>query len=240
MMNVEAELRKELDIILWQEEVYWFQKSREQWIKFSDGNTKFFHAQTVVRRKRNKIEGLTLSDGSWSTDMSVLQNEALNYFTGLFANTDLVNPSSLVFDTEKTIGVQCVAALTREVSKQEVWEAVKYMKSFKSPGPDGFQPFFFKPYWHLVGDKVFHIVQQAFRDGSFEASITETLVVLIPKEDNPTKITQFRPISLCNVLYKIITKVLVNRLRCFLIDFISPLQSSFIPGRGTHDNILVA
>lgn len=114
------------------------------------------------------------------------------------------------------------------------------MKSFKAPGSDGFQPFFFKHYWNIVRDKVHDIVRSAFREGSFDCSLTETMIVLIPKEDNPTKISKFRPINLCNVVYKLITKVLVNRIRLFLLDFISPLQSSFIPRHSTHDDILVA
>ncbi|KAF7807491.1 Transposon TX1 uncharacterized [Senna tora] len=103
--------------------------------------------------------------------------------------------------------------MLREVTKAEVWEAVKYMKAFKAPGPDGFQPFFFKKYWDTLGDVVFNLVRKAFSDGTFDPTICETLIVLIPKEDTPTRITQFRPISLCNVIYKIISKVLVNRIR---------------------------
>ncbi|XP_057747959.1 uncharacterized protein LOC130967155 [Arachis stenosperma] len=68
----------------------------------------------------------------------------------------------------------------------------------------------------------------------------ETLIVLIPKIDNPTFMKDFGPISLCNVVYKIITKVLTNRLRPFLPDIVSPLQGGFIPGRGAPDNIIVA
>ena len=69
--------------------------------------------------------------------------------------------------------------------------------------------------------------------------LADTLIVLIPKVDNPKHLKQFRPISLCNVVYKIITKVLVNRVRPFLHEIVSPLQGSFIPGRGTSDNIII-
>lgn len=85
-----------METILWQEEAHWFQKSREQGVQFGYGNTRFFHAQTVVRRKRNKIMGLFLLDGSWSTDPQIMQHEAMIYFNGLFANTENVNPSTLV------------------------------------------------------------------------------------------------------------------------------------------------
>lgn len=64
--------------------------------------------------------------------------------------------------------------------------------------------------------------------------------VLIPKEGTPRNITQFRPISLCNVVYKLLTKVLVNRLRPFLDRMISPVQGAFVPGRLASDNVVVA
>lgn len=236
---VEADLRKEMDLIRWQEETQWFQKSREQWVRFGDGNSKFFHTQTIVHRKRNRIEGMFLKDGSLSVDVSALQSEALGFFRDLFCSAEQTTPNCLVNLEEKSIDANCADNYTSWVTKLEVWEALKFMKSFTAPGPDGFQPFFFK-YWHIVGDKVHDIARSAFRYGRFEKEITETLIVLIPKEDNPTKITRFSAISLCNVIYKLITKVPVNHLRPFLADFIEPLQSSFIPGRSTHDNVLVA
>ena len=76
--------------------------------------------------------------------------------------------------------------------------------------------------------------------GRIDPRIVETLIVLIPKTDQPTHLKEFSPISLCNVIYKVITKVLVNRLRPFLDELIGPLQGSFIPSRGTIDNIIVA
>jgi len=113
------------------------------------------------------------------------------------------------------------------------------MKSYKAQGPDGFQPIFFKMFWNDVGNDLWHFVKRAFEMGSFDAATTDTLLVLIPKGDHPTSFTNFRPISLCNVTYKIIYKVLVTRLRPFLNDIILPLQSSFIPGRSTKDNAII-
>jgi hypothetical protein len=113
------------------------------------------------------------------------------------------------------------------------------MKPYKAPGPDGFHCIFFKQYWHIVGEDIFQLVSKAFQTGSFDTSIADTLIALIPKLDSPKTYKEFRPISLCNITYKLITKVLINRLRLILNNIIGPYQSSFLPGRGTSDNSIV-
>jgi len=113
------------------------------------------------------------------------------------------------------------------------------MKPYKTPDPDGFQCIFLKQYCHIVGDDIFCLVHSAFLTGHFDPEISNTLIALIPKVDPPNTYKDFRPISLCNIVYKIITKVLVQRLRPILNNIIGPFQSSFLPGRGTSDNSIV-
>lgn len=76
--------------------------------------------------------------------------------------------------------------------------------------------------------------------GRADASLLQTLIVLVPKVDDPFRFKDLQPISLCNVAYKVITKVLVIRFRPLLSNLVGPLQGSFIPGRGTKDNIILA
>ena len=83
------------------------------------------------------------------------------------------------------------------------------------------------------------MVQSAFNLGFFDPRLAETLITLIPKGENPTHLRNFRPISLCNMACKVISKVLVNRLRPFLEDLIGPLQSSFIPHGSATDNVII-
>lgn len=87
---------------------------------------------------------------------------------------------------------------------------------------------------------MWHVVQEAFEKGEVDAQMLETLVVLIPKLDSPSTVKEFRPISLCNVIYKLITKVIVSRVRPMMNRLIGPMQSSLLPGRGTMDNALLA
>lgn len=101
------------------------------------------------------------------------------------------------------------------------------------------QCIFFKQYWHIVGEDVYNLVHQAFETCTFNSVIAETLIALIPKVDCPQNFKEFRPISLYNTIYKLITKVLVNRLRPYLDEIVGPYQSSFLPGRGTSNNAII-
>lgn len=99
---------------------------------------------------------------------------------------------------------------------------------------------FYQKYWDIVGDDVFEVVRGFFLDGSMLREVNHTNVTLIPKVTHPEFISQFRPISLSRFFYKIISKILVNRLQRFMYNIISEQQSAFIPGRQIQDNIVVA
>ena len=237
---LEKHLWKEYNMVLQQEELFWYQKSREKWVQCGDRNTKFFHTMTMARRKQNKIHSLFLQNRNWCTEDKILQSEALHYFKDLFCSNAPVGNVDLGLDALPMISDEGNVGLVRIVLKEEVYTTFIQMESFKAPGADGFHAFFFKKYWHIVGEDVWNMVREAFIHGSFDRKLAETLVVLIPKVDAPTSIKQFRPISLCKVIYKIITKVLVNRIRPLLDSIIGPLQGSFVLCRGTTENALIA
>ena len=92
----------------------------------------------------------------------------------------------------------------------------------------------------MLGDDLVDEVLQAINNATIPVGWNETTIVMIPKVDNPEIVAQFRPISLCNVVYKVISKVLSNRLRVILPVIISHHQSAFVPGRLITDNILLA
>lgn len=92
----------------------------------------------------------------------------------------------------------------------------------------------------MVGDTVKAFAHRAWTNPEVLAEVNYTDICLIPKVPNPELVSQFRPISLCNVNYKILTKIIVNRLKPFIPRLVSPCQAGFVPGRSIHENIVVA
>jgi len=129
--------------------------------------------------------------------------------------------------------------LSEIITYEEIIASLNQMHPYKAPGSDDFQGIFFKQYWHLIGKDVSDLITQAFVTGKFDDSLAHTLIVLIPKVEQPSNFKEFLPISLCNTIYKLITKVLVNRIRPMLDQIIGPFQSSFLLGRRTRDNTII-
>ena len=130
--------------------------------------------------------------------------------------------------------------LSRPYSVEEVKVVLFQMGPTKVPGPDGMNALFYQKFWHIVGNDVSSAVLDFLNSGIKIPEINYTHIVLIPKVKSPEKMTDFRPISLCNVIYKIISKVIANRLKTILPQLISPIQSAFVPGRLITDNVLLA
>ena len=166
---LERDLQREYVEVLKQEEMFGFHKSNEKWFKFGDRNTSFFYTQTVVHRRRNKVNRLFLSDGSWSTNVDSLKHEALSYFQGFFCSSKDVDTSILSDVSFPLLGDDEIQMLLKLVIKDEVFHALRGMLSFNSSGVDDFQPCFFKHYWHVDCDEVWHLVIDAFLSGFFQS-----------------------------------------------------------------------
>lgn len=130
--------------------------------------------------------------------------------------------------------------LLRTFEASEIDFALSQLHLLKSLGPDGFAAVFFQKSLPTIRNEVCHAALDFLNGGSFDEKINETYICLIPKIKNPSQIMEYCPISLCNVIYKLISKVLDNRMKRILATIISPNQIAFIPGRLITDNILVA
>jgi len=114
------------------------------------------------------------------------------------------------------------------------------MHPSKAPGPNDMPALFFQRYWHLMGKDVSQFVLNILKRNIDPGIINKTFIALIPKVKGPSTPKDFRPISLCNVIFKLVSKVLVNRLKGVLPYIIHGAQSAFVPGRMITDNVTVA
>ena len=130
--------------------------------------------------------------------------------------------------------------LLRPFSRDEVESAMNQMEPGTAPGSDGMPPLFYQSFWSLMGDEVCFAVLDCLNNCKIPDVINHTNITLIPKVKSPENITEFRPISLCNVVYKLVSKVLANRLKMVLPTVVSENQSAFQAGRVITDNVLMA
>ena len=131
--------------------------------------------------------------------------------------------------------------LSKPYTPEEVKLALFQMAPSKAPGVDGFTAGFYQRHWDLLGnDVITAAVLDFLNGGELPSGLNDTSITLIPKVRHPQSISQYRPIALCPVWYKIAAKAITNRLRCIMDEVISEEQSAFVPGRLITDNVLVA
>ena len=162
------------------------------------------------------------------------------YFDNLFHAGVGDQMEECLYAVQSKITDEMHEVLSSEYTAKEVKVALFQMGPTKAPGPDGINALFYQKFWHVVGNTVVLAMLDFLNNGNMLPKINHTNILLIPKNRNLVKISDFRPISLCNVIYKIISKVLANRLKQVLPQIISPTQNAFVLGRLIIDNVLVA
>lgn len=190
--------------------------------------------------KKNQIVSIRDEDDHlWETPESI-GGAFVHYFSTLFTSEIVGDLAACLRPVEKKVTPEMNFNLLREFTKEVVAMALQQMSPLKAPGPDGFSASFYQQNWETIGDEVSSVVLDALNFGFINKEINSTYIALIPKVQNPIHVTEFRPISLYNVMYKLISKTLANRLKIILPQIISQNQSAFIPGRLITNNILVA
>ncbi|KAL5798171.1 hypothetical protein ACOSQ2_002991 [Xanthoceras sorbifolium] len=129
--------------------------------------------------------------------------------------------------------------LDGKFSATEIYTALKHMHPSKAPGLDGMPALFYQKHWDIIGNEVIDACLEYLNDNKDLSHLNSTAIVLIPKIHAANRMTDFRPISLCNVLYKLIAKALTNRLRLVLGKVVSESHSAFIPCRLITDNAII-
>ena len=222
------------------EEILWRQRARIEWLKHGDKNTYFFHLRASRRRRKNKIKALQRNDGQLTDDTKEMEAMTTKFYKTLYTSEGVQDMDQVLDTVPRKVTDEMNATLNAPYDIKEVKTALFQMFPTKAPGPDGFPAHFFQRHWETCGEEITRMVLRIIDGTESAESINETILVLIPKVKNPTVLSQFRPISLCNVFYKIASKVISNRLKLILPDIISEEQSAFVPGRMITDNIIIA
>ena len=189
----------------------------------------------------NKISSLQMEDGSKVFKPMDIHSVAISHFQKLFSTSPLTSSardfSSFV---DKVLPPERAVDIMHTVTDEEVKGVVFWMNPDKAPGPDGFSAGFFQTMWHIVGDDVCVAAKSFFESKRLLKVFNCTAITLIPKSRTPSKLSDYRPISCCNIVYKIVGGVLAQRLKGLLPELISSDQTAFVPGRSIADNILLA
>lgn len=240
---MEVKRFKEMEIhhseLLKREETIWRQRSRAVWLGDGDRNTKFFHGKASQRRKVNKTTKLKDDQGIWWRGDENVERILTNYFSDLFTTSW---PTKLN-DTSAVVGDKLHADLRNwcgmSYTSEDVQHAINDMHPLKAPGPDGLPALFFQKYWSNVGGDVTTLALGILNNNKSPEEINKTFIVLIPKGKNPSSPKDFRPISLCNVVMKVVKKVVANRMKVVHPEIIDEEQSAFIQGRLITNNALI-
>ncbi|XP_074318309.1 uncharacterized protein LOC141655112 [Silene latifolia] len=144
IFKYELKLKQQLDAVLREEEILWFQKSRMEAICDGDRNTRLFHLSTIIRRKHNRIEGFQDSLGNWTWDATQIKGMVLDFFRDLFVGpSSAINLEGITLGSFPQLTTVEMEKLNRNYLLTDIQCALNQMSSFKAPGPDGFQALFY-------------------------------------------------------------------------------------------------
>nr|GEW24395.1 RNA-directed DNA polymerase, eukaryota [Tanacetum cinerariifolium] len=204
------ELNRHLNEINAIEAKDFIQKSKVKWAIEGDENSKFFHG--IINKKRSQLA-----------------------IHGFRFKEPLSPRLRLNFPFSKRLSQVQAFDMEMCISRDEIRLAVWSCRANKSPDPDGFTFEFFKKYWNFVGSDFYEAVEYFFEYGSFPKGCNYSFVALIPKVTDAKLVNDFRPISLIGCVYKVVTKIFVNRLAVVILGLISDTQSAFVAGRQILD-----
>ena len=174
------------------------------------------------------------------TESTTMASMVKYYFATLFTADPSLCYEPIIEVIDRRVTDAMNVGLCADFTDKEIADALFQIGPLKAPGPDGFPARFYQRNWAILKTTVVAAIRLFFATGYMPSETNSIAIVLIPKSDQPETLKDFRPISLCSVLYKIVAKCLVNRLRPILGEIVSLNQSAFVPGRLITDNAFVA
>ncbi|GJW56280.1 putative RNA-directed DNA polymerase, eukaryota, reverse transcriptase zinc-binding domain protein, partial [Tanacetum coccineum] len=213
------------------------QKAKVKWSIEGDENTSFFHGVLKKKQRQISIKGVFKS-GDWIKEPGEVKAKFYDHFSNRFTYTGGSYPciDDLSF---KCLSPEQKDSLERDLSNEEIKRAVWDCGEERASGPDGFTFKFFKTFWDTIQPDVVRFVRDFFQLGYFPKGCNSSFIALIPKVGDAKFVSEFRPICLIGCQYKIIGKILANRLSRVIRSCVSVEQTTFIKGRNILDGPLI-
>ncbi|XP_019190293.1 PREDICTED: uncharacterized protein LOC109184710 [Ipomoea nil] len=228
---------REFAALMKAEEVFWKQRSKQLWLKHGDANTKYFHRSATARRKHNMLSRVKDQNGMWA-EGTAMNSEIIRYFEHIFCSGP--RTANLFDRVRERVTNEMKISLSQPFTMADVKSALFDMKPEMAPGPDGMSPAFFLHFWPVLGHDLTMFILHCVEHKQFPPELNDSNIVLIPKKPVPEKVSDLLPIAMCNVVYKVLAKMLANKLKGCLAQIVSQSQSAFVPECLPTDNIIVA
>ncbi|XP_060182430.1 uncharacterized protein LOC132612110 [Lycium barbarum] len=229
----------ELKLYLHYEEEFWRQKAGMDCFFEGDKNIRYFHSLVKGRRKRIQIRRIKDDTGNWLEDADSVAAEAINFFHKKFTHEEVSKDSPILNHIPELIREEDNILLAEQPTMEEVQKVVFELNGDSTCGPDGFSGIFYQKCWEVIKADVFSVVKAFFEGQTLPKSITHTNLVLLPKKNVVEAFYDMRPISLSNFIYKVISRVVHDRLDKLLTRVISPNQFGFVKGRNIIENVFL-
>ncbi|XP_044500219.1 uncharacterized protein LOC123221428 [Mangifera indica] len=215
ILNFEKSLRPD-DLVDWKGWMCLWpsKKLKVHWLKEGDKNTNYFFKCIKGSRNINSIHGITLEDGTYMFELDKVKEKLVSHIEAL--------------------------ALSKDIDDDEIRSTIFSMDNNKPPGPNGYGTSFFKAVLDIVGTDDIKAIKHFFSIKHLLKEVNCTILALVPKFANPSFYKDFWSIACCNTIFKCITKIIVDRLKCILSGFINKAQSAFVGGRSIWENILLS
>ena len=217
-------------------------RARVQWIEEGERNTAYFYGVEKSRQRSNTISHLEVG-GKTERDQSVLLQEIWQFYKDLYTSTE---PKQEKIDkylkdlkTIKKLSSRSKSALDQEITEAELKETIKGLKPNKSPGKDGLTGEFYKIFWDELKDIYLDMVRQSLGEGQLPLTTRTAVISLIYKKGEKNLLSNYRPISLTNLDFRILTQTFARRLQKILGEIISKEQTAYLKGRDIADNIRI-
>lgn len=176
------------------------------------------------------------NDGTFTYDPEIIHSIIHNFFKNSYTSNHIHPtpndfPTSIPFHSLPKLSISDQDSLLFNPTENEIKNIVFSLHPFKAPGIDGLNAFFYQKSWPLIKNTITSSIQEIFQNESIPPSWGDTLLCLIPKSNYVTKPNHLRPIGLCTLHYKILSKLITNRIKPLIGNLISPYQGAFQKGK---------